>query len=499
MPVATAPAEYRDAVPLDRVHPHPANVRRDTGDLVELTASVAQVGILEPLVVTPHPNRVDAYVVIAGHRRLAAAQAADLTTVPCRIRRDLTSTVDITVAMLAENLHRMDITPIEEATAYEQLAIAGLTTTDIARRVGRDRGLVAGRRRLLDLPETLRDKIHARQLSITDAEALTEFADDPGRLAVLEHAAGTNQLRYELERARVSRDGERKRAAARAHWQALGVQILTGAQARDMWGHSLGHLGLLTGTSDDRAGQEEEHTRTCPAAAVHITPGAYTEHFCTDPALHGATAPGTPGPAPSPAPTATSPTDAHTTPPVATPAPAMNRNPETAPTVDQDAADTEACEVAARLRRRHVQDLVTGQTALTDEMRTAITRHAVLAGIATTELFADVVLEDAADLLGIDTSPVQGTDYIDMTALEALVARHVATARDPHAVLLALVALTAEAQLDSRWAWRPGRLMSPETPGGLWAWLRLLGGPLAYEWTGWEAERIDAITTQTAA
>lgn len=144
------------------ISPHPRNPRRDVGDVTDLAASIAAVGLLEPLVVAPWPNdlgptpdptcptcgatgkcrtpagtaakawhaprqdlyadgvRVE-YVVICGHRRLAAVLTAGAANVPVVVRDDLTTTAAQLEAMLVENLHRADLTPIEEARAYQAL------------------------------------------------------------------------------------------------------------------------------------------------------------------------------------------------------------------------------------------------------------------------------------------------------------------------------------------------------------------------------------------
>lgn len=115
---------------------NPANVRTSLGDLGPLTASIAAVGVLEPLVVIPDGE--GGLRIVAGARRNAAAIQADQAAVPCLVRPDLaaadaTATV---VAMIVENSHRLDLSAHDEARAYEQLAMAGLSAAKIAKRVG---------------------------------------------------------------------------------------------------------------------------------------------------------------------------------------------------------------------------------------------------------------------------------------------------------------------------------------------------------------------------
>lgn len=182
-------------LPVSSLTPHPKNVRRNLGDLTELAASIKGVGLLQPLTVAPDG---DQYVVIAGHRRLAAAVKAGLPAVPCIIRADLVKPVDQLNAMLVENLQRSDLTVIEEATAYEQLALLGVKPPAIAKATGRSRATVDSRLRLMTLPEQHRDRVADGQLSLADAELLAKIADDPEALAYVGQSTGPN-LRWKVE------------------------------------------------------------------------------------------------------------------------------------------------------------------------------------------------------------------------------------------------------------------------------------------------------------
>jgi ParB-like chromosome segregation protein Spo0J len=104
---------------------NPHNPRTDLGDLTELTeltASIRAVGVLEPLIVTPTDG--GGHLLLFGHRRRAAAIEAGLATVPCDVRADYAGKSAEQIAdMLAENLHRRDLTGLEEAAGYEQLSM----------------------------------------------------------------------------------------------------------------------------------------------------------------------------------------------------------------------------------------------------------------------------------------------------------------------------------------------------------------------------------------
>jgi ParB/RepB/Spo0J family partition protein len=163
-------------IPTGQLVPHPHNVRRDIGDVTELAASITGVGLLQPLTVAPVGE--DEYVVIAGHRRLAAAKKAGLATVPCLVRHDLVNRVDQLEAMLTENLQRTDLTVMEEAAAYEQLTLLGVKPAEIAKSTGRSRGTVDSRLRLMALPEKAKHSLDVGQLTLADADLLLKHVDD---------------------------------------------------------------------------------------------------------------------------------------------------------------------------------------------------------------------------------------------------------------------------------------------------------------------------------
>ena len=186
-------------VPIGDIHPHVNNPRREIGDVVELTASIKAHGILEPLVVAPNG---DGYTLIAGHRRLAAAQAAQLAQVPALLRPDLTDPGRQLEAMLIENTQRTDLTPVEEADAYEQLlAFDGYTITKIAKATGRNPKTVKLRLALNRLEEADRAKVHNHQLTLDNAEILAAFAGTPD-YGYIARYVGTSNLGWAVQRAK---------------------------------------------------------------------------------------------------------------------------------------------------------------------------------------------------------------------------------------------------------------------------------------------------------
>jgi ParB family chromosome partitioning protein len=158
-----------DVVP----NPHQPRVHFDEETLAELAASIAQVGVLQPVLVRPAGER---YQLIAGERRWRAARRAGLTTVPAVVRTsDDVSDVE---HALVENLHRQDLTPLEEAAAYQQLLEDfELTHDDIARRVGKSRSAVTNTLRLLGLPPGVQHLLADGKLSAGHARALLGTPD----------------------------------------------------------------------------------------------------------------------------------------------------------------------------------------------------------------------------------------------------------------------------------------------------------------------------------
>lgn len=199
-------AGFDPAIPLEKIHQHPKNPRRNATASDELVASVKAQGLMQALVVAPHPDIAGEYVLIAGHRRRDALTRAGAKTAKAEIRDDLVTEVQQIESMLIENSARADLTPIEEAEAYEQLQLFNLKPADIAKAVGRSGSLVRGRLKLLTLGEESRTKIHDGQVTIDDALAVAELPKAVRE--ELEGLLGTSEFRWNL-----ARHKERQRAA----------------------------------------------------------------------------------------------------------------------------------------------------------------------------------------------------------------------------------------------------------------------------------------------
>jgi ParB family chromosome partitioning protein len=157
------------------IHPNPLQPREnfDEEALASLTASVREVGVLQPILVR---RDGDTYELVAGERRWRAAKRAGLVTIPALVR-----TADDVASMtqaLVENLHREDLNPMEEAAAYQQLIEDfGLTHEEVAARVGRTRASVSNTLRLFQLPPGLQRLVIDAQLSAGHARALLGTPD----------------------------------------------------------------------------------------------------------------------------------------------------------------------------------------------------------------------------------------------------------------------------------------------------------------------------------
>jgi len=158
-------------VPIGKVSPGRAQPRRtfDEDALDELAASIRETGIIQPLLVMECPG---GYELIAGERRLRAASRAGLETVPVVVKRDLAASELVELA-LVENIQRADLTPLEEARAYEELVKNHQYTQEkVAQRVGKSRAAVANSIRLLSLPAPLRQAVDEGKLTEGHARAL---------------------------------------------------------------------------------------------------------------------------------------------------------------------------------------------------------------------------------------------------------------------------------------------------------------------------------------
>lgn len=208
---------------------HPHNPRFAVGDVSDLAASIAVHGVLQPLTVAARekPKQGETpWVAIMGHRRRAAAVEAEQSTVPCLVRTDLDTTAKQLEAMLEENDHREDLTPVEEAAAYQQLVAFDYSQDDIARVTGRSVATIRGRLDLMKLSDRIRERVHGHELTLTDAAALVEFADNAADLKRAEEVIGTHQFPWVVADIRRVRAGRDERPKVLAKLKEKGVKVV---------------------------------------------------------------------------------------------------------------------------------------------------------------------------------------------------------------------------------------------------------------------------------
>lgn len=174
-PVPVPGASFRE-LPIEQVHANAKQPRQvfDEDALAELTHSVREFGVLQPIVVRPDGD--DGFELVMGERRLRAATAAGLDVIPAIVR----STADDAMLRdaLLENIHRAQLNPLEEAAAYQQLLEEfGVTHDELASRIGRSRPQVSNTIRLLNLSIAVQRRVAAGIISAGHARALLTLDD----------------------------------------------------------------------------------------------------------------------------------------------------------------------------------------------------------------------------------------------------------------------------------------------------------------------------------
>ncbi|GGE55420.1 ParB/RepB/Spo0J family partition protein [Actibacterium pelagium] len=165
-------------LPIEQLVPNPNQPRRHFSDdaLEELSDSIAEKGVIQPIIVRPSPNKADSYEIVAGERRWRASQRAQLHEVPVIIR-EMDDTEVLEVAII-ENIQRADLNPIEEAMGYRQLMDRfGHTQEKLAEAMSKSRSHIANLMRLLTLPDQVQDYLREGKLSAGHARALVTTVD----------------------------------------------------------------------------------------------------------------------------------------------------------------------------------------------------------------------------------------------------------------------------------------------------------------------------------
>ncbi|MFG1913042.1 ParB/RepB/Spo0J family partition protein [Kribbella sp. NPDC048928] len=214
-------------IALDQISWHPKNPRDEIGDVSDLKASIPKVGLLQPIIITgtaawlaANPQDAEAldsrpWVVLAGHRRLAAALELEMLSLPAIIREDLSDPVSSAATFLHENLPRKDFSPLEEARGFQLLIDLGRSQRDIANDYGRAQSHISKRLALLGLSPALQDEIRAGRLSLVNANVLASAVPREDQDTVYE-IARDRQIAIEQAHRLLTRERESERVTAEA-------------------------------------------------------------------------------------------------------------------------------------------------------------------------------------------------------------------------------------------------------------------------------------------
>ena len=200
-------------LPLDEIVPNRDQPRKQFDDeaLADLSASIAQHGVLQPLLVRPMPDGT--YQLVAGERRWRASRMAGLTEVPVVIR-DMNEQEAAELALI-ENLQREDLNPMEEAIGYRTLMDNyGMTQEQAAQVVNKSRPAVTNALRLLQLPEAVAEMVASGKLSAGHARTVLAFEGDDARIAAAKQAVDKGLSVRELEKMANAAKRARKNPAA---------------------------------------------------------------------------------------------------------------------------------------------------------------------------------------------------------------------------------------------------------------------------------------------
>lgn len=214
-------------IPIEQISANPEQPRRqfDSEQLQQLSASLKSRGVLQPLIVRPHPTDEGRYQIIAGERRWRAAQMAQLHELPVIIRE--MSDSEVLEVALIENIQRADLNAIEEATSFNQLMERfGHTQEKLAAALDKSRSHIANALRLLTLPEPVQELVKSGKLSAGHARTLITTSN-PAELArkVIEKGlsvrATEDLVRQQNEVANLNKKGATKKSEKDADTRAL--------------------------------------------------------------------------------------------------------------------------------------------------------------------------------------------------------------------------------------------------------------------------------------
>ncbi len=181
----------------DKLIPNPDNPRKDVGDIEELVKSIRKNGIMQNLTVVPADDDMNEFMVLIGHRRMAAAKAAGLVKVPCVIAAGLTREEQLAI-MLEENMQRNDLTVLEQAESFQMMIELGNTIESLTEKTGFSESTIRHRLKIAELDSEMlrkREEDPDLQLSLTDLYELEKIKSLETRNSVLGAAISGEDLR----------------------------------------------------------------------------------------------------------------------------------------------------------------------------------------------------------------------------------------------------------------------------------------------------------------
>jgi ParB family chromosome partitioning protein len=206
-------------IPVDNIVPNPDQPRLafDEDSLAELSASIQEHGVLQPILVRPLGN--NEYQLIAGERRWRASKAAGRTTIPALVE-EIDDETALEIAII-ENLQREDLSPLDEASMYDRMIREhGYSVRKLAQKLGKDKGYLENRLRLADAPEEVRQLVSVRKDTLSHAYELLKVEDPKKRRRLAEQVA-RGELSLVKLRERI--EGRRPRLAVAESLEELPV------------------------------------------------------------------------------------------------------------------------------------------------------------------------------------------------------------------------------------------------------------------------------------
>ena len=215
-------------IPLAKIAPNPLNPRKNIGDVSELTASMKKVGILQNLTVIKDPKKPGFYVNLIGHKRAVAAKAAGFKEVPCDVRESMPDKEQVEI-MCIENIQRGDLTPLEQADAFQLMLDLGSTEAEIASKTGFSKTTIRNRIKIAKAkidPEKIKAKEEEGnfQMTLADFSALAEIESAETRDSILKDAKNSAEIQWQCEQAKKEAKAEERESRLRKLITALGIE-----------------------------------------------------------------------------------------------------------------------------------------------------------------------------------------------------------------------------------------------------------------------------------